>query len=138
MAYDEGLAERIRGLLEDRGTVSERRMFGGLAFLMRGHMTVGIVRDELMVRVGPEFYSQALGEPHARAMDFTGRPMKGLVFVSGEGLESDADLERWVERGVGYAASLPAKEPQLKALPPNKRMQLTRSALANGRRGPRS
>jgi TfoX/Sxy family transcriptional regulator of competence genes len=109
MAYDEGLAERIRGLLEDRGQVSERRMFGGLAFLVRGHMTVGIVKDELMVRVGPESYSQALSEQHARAMDFTGRPMKGLVFVSGEGLESDTDLERWVERGVAYAASLPRK-----------------------------
>lgn len=111
MAYDEGLAERVRGLLEDRGKVSERRMFGGLAFLMRGHMTVGIVKDELMVRVGPESYARALNEPHARAMDFTGRPMKGLVFVSPEGIESDSDLERWVERGFGYAASLPAKEP---------------------------
>jgi TfoX/Sxy family transcriptional regulator of competence genes len=111
MAYDEGLAERIRALLEDRGTVSERRMFGGLAFLVRGHMTVGIVKDELMVRVGPESYAQALTEPHTRAMDFTGRPMKGLVFVSPEGLESDAALERWVERGLAHAATLPAKEP---------------------------
>ena len=109
MAYDEGLAERIRGLLEDHGTVSERRMFGGLAFLIRGHMTVGIVKEELMVRVGPETYPQVLREPHARAMDFTGRPMKGFVFVSAQGLDSDADLERWVERGVGYAASLPTK-----------------------------
>jgi len=137
MAYDEGLAERIRGLLEDRGTVSERRMFGGLAFLIRGHMTVGIVKEELMVRVGPETYPQVLREPHARAMDFTGRPMKGFVFVSAQGLDSDADLERWVERGVGYAASLPTKEPGLKAMPPNKRMQQTRSATAK-RRGPRS
>lgn len=118
MAYDEGLAERIRGLLEDRGRVFERRMFGGLAFMMRGHMTVGIVKDELMVRVGPETYSQVLREPHARAMDFTGRPMKGFVFVSSQGLESDKDLQRWVERGLEYAASLPTKEPRLKAMPP--------------------
>jgi TfoX/Sxy family transcriptional regulator of competence genes len=138
MAYDDGLAERIRGLLEDRGKVAERRMFGGLAFLMRGHMTVGIVKDELMVRVGPESYADALSEPHARAMDFTGRPMKGLVFVSPEGIESDADLERWVERGLGYAASLPAKESRSKAMPPARRMRLTRSAKADGRRGPRS
>ena len=137
MAYDEGLAERIRGVLENRGKVSERRMFGGLAFLMRGHMTVGIVKDELMVRVGPETYPQVVREPHARPMDFTGRPMKGFVFVSPQGLESDEDLERWVERGVGYAALLPTKEPRLKAMPPNKRMQLTRSATAK-RRGPRS
>ena len=136
MAYDEGLAERIRDILEDRGKVSERRMFGGLAFLMRGNMTVGIVKDELMVRVGPGTYAQVLREPHARAMDFTGRPMKGFIFVSPEGLESDTDLERWVGRSVAYAASLPAKEP-LKAMPPNKRIKLTRSAKAR-RRGPRS
>ena len=110
MAYDEGLAERIRAVLEERGAVSERRMFGGLAFLVRGHMAVGIVKDELMVRVGPESYAGALSEPHARAMDFTGRPMKGLVFVSPEGLEADEDLQRWIERGLDYAASLPAKE----------------------------
>ena len=111
-------------------------MFGGLAFMMRGHMTVGIVKDELMVRVGPETYPQILREPHARAMDFTGRPMKGFVFVSPQGLDSDADLERWVERGLGYAASLPTKEPRVKAMPPNKRMPHTRSATAK-RRGPR-
>ena len=111
MPYDEGLAERIRGLLEEGPRVSERRMFGGLAFLVRGHMSVGIVKDELMVRVGPESYADALREPHARAMDFTGRPMKGLVFVSPDGVESDEDLERWVARGVAYAASLPAKAP---------------------------
>jgi TfoX/Sxy family transcriptional regulator of competence genes len=121
MAYDEGLAERIRTLLDDRGPVSERRMFGGLAFMMRGHMTVGIVKDELMVRVGPGTYSEVVREPHARAMDFTGRPMKGFVFVSPAGLESDGDLERWVERGVGYAASLPEKEPALKPLRPKRR-----------------
>ncbi len=136
MAYDEGLAERIRAILEDCGRVSERRMFGGLAFLMRGNMTVGIVKDELMVRVGPETYAQVLREPHARAMDFTGRPMKGFVFVSPEGLESDTDLERWVARGVAYGASLPAKEPRLNMMPPNKRMRLARSARAR-RRGPR-
>jgi TfoX/Sxy family transcriptional regulator of competence genes len=137
MAYDEGLAERIRGLLQDRGKITERAMFGGLAFLVRGNMTVGIVKDELMVRVGPEIYAAALKEPHARAMDFTGRPMKGFIFVSPEGLESDSSLARWVDRGFTYGASLPAKEPSLKAMPPNKRM--TRSApTPRSRRGPRS
>jgi TfoX/Sxy family transcriptional regulator of competence genes len=138
MAYDEGLAERIRSLLEDRGRVTERRMFGGLAFLVRGNMTVGIVNDQLMVRVGPDTYGAALRQPHARAMDFTGRPMKGFVFVSPEGFESDSDLAQWVERGVTYGASLPAKEPSLKAVPSNKRMELTRSAKAKRRRGPGS
>ena len=121
MAYDEGLAERVRGVLEDRGGVSERRMFGGLAFLIRGHMTVGIVKDELMVRVGPEMYARSVREPHARAMDFTGHPMKGFVFVSPPGLESDTALERWVETGVAYAASLPEKKPGLEAKAPPKR-----------------
>jgi hypothetical protein len=107
-----------------------------LAFLVRGNMTGGIVKDELMVRVGLEAHSQMLREPHARAMDFTGRPMKGFVFVSPEGLESDTDLARWVERGVGYGASLPTKEPVLHAKPPNKRLQRTRSASAS-RRSPR-
>jgi TfoX/Sxy family transcriptional regulator of competence genes len=128
MAYDEGLAERVRGVLQDRGRVTEKRMFGGLAFLIRGHMTVGIVKDELMVRVGPEIHSQLLSEPHARAMDFTGRPMKGFVFVSPEGIDADADLERWVVRALAYAASLPAKEPQLTAMARSERKQLTRSA----------
>jgi TfoX/Sxy family transcriptional regulator of competence genes len=137
MAYDEGLAERIRGLLDDHGGVSERQMFGGLAFLIRGHMTVGIVKDDLMVRVGPGTYSQVVREAGARPMDFTGRPMKGFVFVSSEALESDADLQRWVDRGVGFAASLPPKSSGSKAMPPNKRMELTRSAKSK-QRGPRS
>jgi TfoX/Sxy family transcriptional regulator of competence genes len=109
MAYDEGLAQRIRELLEERRDVLERRMFGGLAFFVRGNMCVGVVKDELMVRVGPEAYEEALDRPHARAMDFTGRPMKGLVFVAEPGFESDRALRAWVERGVAFAASLPAK-----------------------------
>jgi TfoX/Sxy family transcriptional regulator of competence genes len=125
MAYDEGLAERIRGVLDDREGVVEQKMFGGVAFMMRGHMCVGIVKDELMVRVGPEAYDALVRQPHARTMDFTGRPMKGLLFVAAEGLERDSDLERWVERGLGYAASLPAK-----AAPVSRRTQ----AQARGKR----
>jgi TfoX/Sxy family transcriptional regulator of competence genes len=109
MAYDEGLAERIRGALDERLDVAEKRMFGGIAFMVRGHMCVGIVKDELMVRVGPEAYDDLVRQPHARRMDFTGRPMKGFLFIAPEGLERDADLERWVEHGLRYAASLPAK-----------------------------
>ena len=111
MAYDEGLAERIRGVLADRSFVSEKRMFGGLAFMVRGHMSVGIVKDDLMVRVGPEAYEELVREPDARRMDFTGRPMKGFLFVASTGLDADADLERWVGRGLQYALSLPAREP---------------------------
>jgi TfoX/Sxy family transcriptional regulator of competence genes len=109
MAYDEGLAERIRGILADRHDVSEKRMFGGIAFMVRGHMSVGVVKDDLMVRVGPEAHAGLLRRPHARPMDFTGRPMKGFVYVDSPGLESEADLERWVGHGLKYALSLPAK-----------------------------
>ncbi len=79
MPYDEGLAERIRGILDNRRDVSERRMFGGIAFMIRGHMSVGIVKDDLMVRVGPETYDNLVRQPHSRPMDFTGRPMKGFA-----------------------------------------------------------
>jgi TfoX/Sxy family transcriptional regulator of competence genes len=112
MAYDEGLAERIRGVLEDRKDVSEKRMFGGIAFLVKGHMSVGIVKDELMVRVGPAAYDRLLEQPHARKMDFTGRPMKGFLYVSSAGLESDGELASWIEQGVAFASALPAREPR--------------------------
>jgi TfoX/Sxy family transcriptional regulator of competence genes len=109
MPYDEGLAERIRESLEGQPSISEKKMFGGLAFLLCGNMCVGVVNDELMVRVGPDAYNEALAQPHARRMDFTGRPMKGFVFVACEGFESDEDLESWIQRGVEFAISLPGK-----------------------------
>ena len=87
----------------------ERKMFGGLAFLCSGNMAFGIVGDELMVRVGPDDWTHALGEPHAREMDFTGRSMKGMVYVGVAGLAEDDDLQAWVARGVAYARSLPPK-----------------------------
>jgi TfoX/Sxy family transcriptional regulator of competence genes len=127
MAYDEGLAERIRGVLEDRQDVSEKRMFGGVAFLVKGHMSVGIVKDELMVRVGPVAYDRLLEEPHVRRMDFTGRPMRGFLYVSASGLESDRELAKWIEHGVAFASALPAKAPR----------PATRSATRSSGRGAR-
>ena len=109
MPYDEGLAERIREALEDRSDVSEKKMFGGLAFLVHGNMCVGVVGDELMVRVGPAAYAEAIRRPHARPMDFTGRPMRGFVYIGCAGIESDTDLRRWVTQGVNFACALPAK-----------------------------
>jgi TfoX/Sxy family transcriptional regulator of competence genes len=109
MPYDDGLAQRVRELLEELSGLSEKKMFGGLAFLLRGNMCVGVVADELMVRVGPDAHQAALAEPHARPMDFTGRPMKGFVYVAAEGFESDADLRDWVERGTRFARSLPPR-----------------------------
>jgi TfoX/Sxy family transcriptional regulator of competence genes len=109
MPYDEGLAQRIREMLAEEEGVSEKRMFGGIAFLLKGNMSVGVVKDTLMVRVGPAAYERLVGKRHARKMDFTGRPMKGFVYVAPEGLESDRDLARWISRGVAYARSLPGK-----------------------------
>ena len=109
MAYDEGLAERIREQTTDRSALSERKMFGGLCFMLDGNMCFGIVGSELMVRVGPDVYEETLGLPHAREMDFTGRSMKGMVFVGEAGLSEDEDLGEWLDRGTRYAASLPPK-----------------------------
>ena len=109
MAYDEGLAHRIRELLEERRDTTEKKMFGGLCFLVNGNMACGIVKSELMVRVGPDAYADALARPHAREMDFTGRALKGMVYVAEDGVAEDDDLESWVARGTGFAASLPAK-----------------------------
>jgi TfoX/Sxy family transcriptional regulator of competence genes len=133
VAYDEGLAERIRSVLDEQQGVSERRMFGGIAFLVKGHMSVGIVQDKLMIRVGPETYDRVLRERHARRMDFTGRPMKGFIYVVPAGYESDADLERWVSLGVGYVASLPAKPSTGRSRPSKKRARRTTSAKTKSR-----
>lgn len=109
MAYDETLAQRVRALLDEQEELRERKMFGGLAFMLRGNMCCGIVGDELMVRVGPEQYGAALAQPHARMIDFTGRPMTGMVMVAAEALGSGEHLAAWVMQGVAYAGSLPAK-----------------------------
>lgn len=109
MAYDEGLAERIREIVQDQEQVTERKMFGGLAFMVRGNMFCGIVKDDLMLRLGKDGAAEALEEPHTRDMDFTGRPMKSMVFVEPPGYESDAGLEKWVKRGLEHALTLKAK-----------------------------
>ena len=110
MGYDEQLADRVRSLLAVFPGISERKMFGGLAFLLRGNMCCGVVGGELMVRVGRESYEAALHEPYAREMDFTGRPLRGFIYVAAEGLTSEGDLRAWVERGARYAESLPPKD----------------------------
>ena len=109
MAYDEGLAERLRDALSEQRNLTEKKMFGGLAFMLNGHMFCGIVGDELMVRVGPEKYQNALSLPYARQMDFTGKPMKGYVYVAPDGFESDEDLTAWANRGAEFVRTLPPK-----------------------------
>lgn len=109
MAYDEGLAERVRALLADTPDLVEKKMFGGLGYMVRGNMACGIYQDSLVVRVGPERYEEALAHPLARPFDITGRPMTGWVMVAPEGCHSEADLSQWVEAGVEFALTLPPK-----------------------------
>ncbi|HYV14934.1 MAG TPA: TfoX/Sxy family protein [Conexibacter sp.] len=109
MAYDEDLAHRIREQLADESGVTEKAMFGGLAFMLGGNMAVGIIGDELMVRVGPDAYEEALARPHTRVFDMTGRPMRGWVCVAADGVRTKRQVGAWVPRGVAFARSLPPK-----------------------------
>jgi TfoX/Sxy family transcriptional regulator of competence genes len=109
MAYDEDLAERVREVLAARSDVSERKMFGGIAFMVAGNMACGVLGEELIVRLGDEEGEKALAEDGVRPFDFTGKPMKGIVYVSPEQLTGDAGLTEWVEAGADHAASLPPK-----------------------------
>lgn len=109
VAFDETLADRIRDVLAPRADVSERKMFGGIAFMLGGNMAVGVIGEDLMVRLDPADAEKALKEPNTRPMDFTGKPMKGMVYVDPAGAESDDDLAAWVEAGADFASSLPPK-----------------------------
>lgn len=109
MAYDEALSERIRLALAGRDGLSEKKMFGGLAFLLNGNMCVGVHESELIARLGPEGGDRALDELHTRPMDFTGRPMKGWVIIESETTAADEGLQRWVDRAIEYASVLPPK-----------------------------
>lgn len=109
MAYDEDLAERIRVALRERHDIVEKKMFGGVAFLLAGQMCVGVWKDSLVARVGPEAYAEALEMPHVREFDITGRPMRGWVLVEPEGVENSVALRSWLERSVRFVESLPPK-----------------------------
>jgi hypothetical protein len=109
MAYDEGVAQRLRECFEDRSDIVEKKMFGGIAFMVSGNMCCGVVDDILMARVGPDQYQQALTMPHAREMDFTGKPLRGFVYVEPEGFSDDEALFSWVEHCLSFVNTLPAK-----------------------------
>jgi TfoX/Sxy family transcriptional regulator of competence genes len=109
MAYDEGLATRIRELIGGEVGLAEKKMFGGLAMLLDGNMAVGVRNDGMIVRTYPDQHEQLLTEEGARPFDLTGRPMKGWIVVDASGCAEDDDLRRWVDRGVAYARSLPPK-----------------------------
>ena len=109
MAYDEGLAHRIRALTAHQPGVDEKKMFGGLAFMKDGHMAVGVRESDLMVRIGKAQYEAALARPHVRKMDFTGRPLAGFVYVAPEGTERDDALEGWIHQAFQFVATLPPR-----------------------------
>jgi len=107
--FDEHLGDRVRALLAGRGDLTDRKMFGGLAFMLHGNMCCGVIGDELVARLGEEDGDAALDEPHTRVMDFTGRPMRSFVIVERPAIDDDAGLQRWVERASAFADTLPAK-----------------------------
>lgn len=109
MAFDEQLAARIRGSLGKRKGLVEKKMFGGVAFLLNGNMCVGVHKSDLIVRLAPEETDAALAQPNTRRFDLTGRPMKGWILVQSAGLNTEAKLSSWVRVAVEYAAALPAK-----------------------------
>ncbi len=109
MAYDELAADRVRLALKGRRGVTEKKMFGGLAFMLRGHLCCGIVADELMLRVGPDRYGELLEAPHVRPMDFTGKPLRGFLYIEPKGFATAAGLARWIDIAAGFVRTLPAK-----------------------------
>ena len=112
MAYNEQLAARIRKVLTKHPedfAVTEKKMFGGLAFMVNGNMCCGVMPDCLMFRLGNEGTAAALDEAHTRPMDFTGKPIKSMLYLDAPGFEADADLRAWVARAVRFARTLPAK-----------------------------
>jgi TfoX/Sxy family transcriptional regulator of competence genes len=108
--YDRHLADRIRKVLARKRGITEKEMFGGLAFLLRGRMFCGITNDALMARIGAERYEKALAKPHVRPMNFTGRPMKGYVFVDAPGLRTQRSLAAWVSDCLDFVATLDVSE----------------------------
>ena len=109
MAYDETLADRIRDVLGPREGVTERKMFGGIAWMLGGNMACGVLGEDLLVRLGYDDADRARAEPNTRVFDMTGRPARGMVVVEGGSVTADADLARWIDAGADHAASLPPK-----------------------------
>jgi len=109
MAYSESLAERIRRAFGRRRGIEEKKMFGGVCFLLNGNMLVGVWKDSLIARLGPDQGDEALLEPHVRKMDITGKPMKGWIMVKPEGIEHDDQLNDWIRRAEEFVVTLPAK-----------------------------
>jgi TfoX/Sxy family transcriptional regulator of competence genes len=109
MVYNKNLALMIRDVLGKKPGLIEKQMFGGIGFMIHGNMACGVINDDLIVRVGPDQYDEALAKPHTRIFDMTRRPMRGWIVVTGKGYQTKSNLEKWVERGFTFAKSLPPK-----------------------------
>ena len=112
MAYDEKTAERLSKTFADNKDIAEKRMFGGIAYMYRDHMCVGSIDDMLMVRVGPDQYEDALSQKYVKPMDFTGKPMKGYVYVEPTGFKTEKNLIKWIDKGIAFVKTLPPKKPK--------------------------
>src|SRR5207249_7873782 len=110
MAFSESLAARIRDALVRKRGVKEKKMFGGVGFLLNGNMLVGVWKDSLIVRLGSEEGDEALREPHVKEFDITGRAMKGWVLVEPQGVEDDDQLKGWIQRATRFVKTLPGKD----------------------------
>ena len=108
MVYSEELAQRMRDVLISTPDLVEKKMFGGIGFMVRGNMACGVNKDDLIVRVGPEGYQEALDQPHTKPFDITGKPMKGWVMVEQAGL-TDTDLKEWLQKAKRFVETLPSK-----------------------------
>lgn len=115
MAYDESLAARLREAVGKRAGVTEKEMFGGLALLLHGNMFIGILGADLMVRVGPKAHDECVKQPGARPMDFTGKPMKGYLFVGPQATSTAAAIKPWVGRTIAFVETLPKKAAKAKS-----------------------
>ena len=131
MAYSEALADRVRRALGPDKRVMEIKMFGGLCLMVRGHMTCGVIGDELMLRVGRELYDDTLKRKHARPMDFTGKPMPGMIYVSSDGCATTRDVKRWVDRALEFTETLPPKKPAKRRKP---RLPVSRGKVSAARK----
>ena len=109
MAFDQTLAARIRKNLAGRKNVENKKMFGGIGFLLNGNMLVGVWKDSLIARVGSDEYEHAVLEPHVKEFDITGKPMKGWVLVEPQGVVEDDQLNEWIQRALKFVGKLPAK-----------------------------
>ncbi len=109
MSYDEKLAGRVREILGKRSGLTEKRMFGGLAFMLDNNMCCGVIKKDLVVRVGHDAYEEAVTRPHARPMDFTGKPLRSMVYVGPDGHRLDKSLRAWIARAIEFVETLPPK-----------------------------